>query len=100
MRREAKHLQRGNLAHALGDVDVREVVQHHEREQRRGNHEHHHNRIDALQHAAIAVDGFVVVRHGFHAVHREHVVAERFAHVIALGNVRKQRRIRRRFAHG
>ena len=100
MRREAKHLQRGNFSHTLGDVDVREVVQHHEREQGRSNHKHHHDRIHALQHAAIAVDGFVVIRHGFHTIHREHVVAEHFAHVIALGDVRKQRRIRRRFSHG
>ncbi len=66
-RREAEHLQGGDLAGALGDVDVREVVQHDEGERRGGHHEHHHDHVHRLQHLAIGVDHLVVVGHRIHS---------------------------------
>ena len=38
VRLEAEDLQGRDLAHALGDVDVRQVVEHHEGKKRGGDH--------------------------------------------------------------
>ena len=67
-RRETEHFERGNLTHPLGDVDVREVVQHDESERRRGGHQHHHDHVHARKHLAIGVDRLVVVGDGPHAL--------------------------------
>ena len=80
-RREAEHLEGGDLAHALGDVDVREVVQHDERERRRRGDQHHDNHVHARHHVAVRVDGLVVVRHGLHASCGQKVVRELHAQV-------------------
>ena len=96
---KAKHLKRRNLAHAFGDIDIREVIEHDKRKQRGGNHEHDDDRIDAFQHRPIAFDRLVVVGDGFHPIGGQQIVAEGLAQRIAFADIREQRGIRRSLAH-
>ena len=95
-RREAEHFEGGYLAHALRDVDVREVAQHDERERRGRHHQHDHDHVHARQHVAVGVDGLVVVGHGLHAVHGPQLLAEPHALLAGRRDVGEHRVVSRR----
>ena len=46
---KAKYLERRQLPRALGDVDVRQVIEHHEGQRRGRHHDDHHRIIDPFQ---------------------------------------------------
>ena len=66
-------LEGGDLLHALGDVDVGQVVQHHEGQQAGRDDEHHHDGVDFLHHIAEAV-----LEVGHHAHTGYAVLAQQF----------------------
>ena len=65
--REAQDPQRGDLADALVDVDVGEVVEHDKGECRRRDDQHHDDEVHDTQHRAVGVDRLVRESHGGHA---------------------------------
>ena len=90
--REPEHLQARDLAHALLDVDVREVVQDDERERGGGHDEDQDDEVDDREHLTVAVDDLVGERHGRDSVHDAEVLREARADVRVIRDRSVERR--------
>ena len=62
--RKAKHAQARDFAHALGNIDVCEVVENDEGQRRGRDHQHDDNRIHHREHGPVELDRLGREGHG------------------------------------